>query len=381
MFQTTGLFLANLNAPGHVVVNQGGTWSSKTYSIMQVFARLAIKDPGSVFTVVGESIPNLKVGAMRDFEDIISGSPDLEKVITAHNISERTYRFFNKSVIEFKSYTTEQGAKSGKRDYLFVNEANGIPKPVYDQLALRTRKKQYLDYNPSAEFWVHQHLIGKPGTSLLISDHRCNPFVEQHQREKIEALKQQDEEMWKVYARGLTGKIEGLVFRNWKVGDHILTNEPFYGLDFGYNDPTGLVEMRVSGNRIELRELIYQSQMITSGIVRKLADLGISRTAYIYGDSSRPEAIEELYQAGYNCHKQYKPQNSVIDGINKLKDFEIVVHPDSINLKKELMTYKWKQDKNGKTLDEPVDFMNHLVDPVRAGLFTKLNKVEYDISW
>lgn len=376
MFETSGLFLENLNEPSEVIVNQGGTYSTKTYSILQVFFHRATSEKAT-FTVVGQDIPNLKSGALRDAQHIVENSPVLQSVITSYNKSERIYEFATGSILEFKSYSDSQDAKSGKRDYLFVNEANGIPKPIYDELALRTNKKIFIDYNPNAEFWVHDELIGKPGVKLLISDHRCNPFISQRQHDKIEGI--QDRELWKVYARGLTGKIEGLVFSNWVTGEHQIETEPFYGLDFGFNDPCALVEIRIAGNRIEAKEIWYRTGMTTGDIIKSLSDEGISQNAYIYADSANPDKIEEIHRAGFNVHPQSKPKGSVIDGITKLKGYNMVIQ--GVNLKKELMSYKWKVDKNGRSLDEPIDFMNHAIDGLRSAVFTKLAEPEYDIDF
>lgn len=381
MFETSALFLENLKATEDTIINQGGTSSTKTYSILHVLFHRSVREPKAVTTIVGQDIPNLKAGALRDAQNIIASSPELQKAILSYNKSERIYEFFNGAIMEFKSYSDAQDAKSGKRDYLFINEANGIPYPLYEELNLRTRKKTYIDYNPNAEFWVHEKLIGKPGVKLIISDHRCNPFLPQSMRDKIEALKDKDIELWKVYARGMTGKIEGLVFHNWSVGTVTSPKEPIYGLDFGYNDPACLVEIFIDGTTIEARELFYESGMTTGDMIRRLDTLGIDKHKYIYADSANPDKIEEIFRAGYNIHPQYKPKGSVMDGITKLKDYRILVDQESVNMRKELGAYKWKMDKNGKTLDEPVDFMNHSIDPLRAAVYTHISKGTFDYSW
>ena len=219
--QTSVLFKHNYNATAQVVVNQGGTSSGKTYAIEQVLFTLACQQPKVVITVVSQDIPNLKAGAMRDAQSIVSSSVALQSMIRSFNKSDRIYEFHNGSLLEFKSYDDAQDAKSGKRDYLFVNEANGITYAIYTELALRTRKRIFIDYNPNASFWVHDKLIGHEGVQLLISDHRHNPFLEDAIREKIEKVRHEDEEQWKVYARGITGKIRGVVLSNWLLCEEI----------------------------------------------------------------------------------------------------------------------------------------------------------------
>ena len=217
MFKTGPLFAANYAATHQVVVNQGGTSSGKTYTILQVlFAKLAGGPGNEVATVVGQDIPNLKAGALRDALEIYNNSEQLRSLIASYNKSDRIFTFNNGSILEFKSYEDAQDAKSGKRDYSFFNEANGIAYAIFKEIYLRTRIRCFIDYNPNAEFWVHEQLIGKPNVLFLRSWHLHNPFLPQQMRDAIEALRNEDEELWRVYARGLTGKIEGLVLRNWE---------------------------------------------------------------------------------------------------------------------------------------------------------------------
>ena len=154
MFKASVLYEANYNATEDIIVNQGGSSSGKTYSILQVLFTKAVQYY-NVITVVGESIPNLKAGALRDALDIYNSSPILKSLISDYNRTDRIFQFVNGSIMEFKSYETPQGAKSGKRDYLFINEAQGISKEVFNELHIRTKKQTYIDYNPNAEFWVH----------------------------------------------------------------------------------------------------------------------------------------------------------------------------------------------------------------------------------
>jgi len=210
MLQTSVLFRKNYNATCPVVINQGGTSAGKTYAIQQVLFCIACKKEKQVITVVGQDIPNLKAGALRDALKIYNSLEHFMLMVKSYNKTDRIFEFHNGTIIEFRSFSDAQDAKSGKRDYLFVNEANGITWDIYTELALRTRERIFIDYNPNYNFWVHDRLIGQPGVQLIISDHRHNPFLTERERDKIEKLKLDDYELWKVYARGLTGKI-----RDW----------------------------------------------------------------------------------------------------------------------------------------------------------------------
>ena len=372
MFEAGPLYIENLTATEKVLVNQGGTSSGKTYSIMQLLYTLAIKHARFVITVIGESIPNLKKGAYRDAETIYGVTPELERYIASWNKTDRIIYFKNGSIIEFTSYETEQSAKNGKRDVAFFNEANGISYQIYWQVSRRTRYKVILDYNPSAEFWAHEKVIGKPNTRLIISDHRHNLWLSDEQHEDIEAIKDEDEELWRVYARGLTGKIEGLILRNWSICDKIPENANFIGtgLDFGFtNAPTAAIDVYQQNGELWINELIYQSGL-TNPDIAKLLD----KTKNIVADSAEPKSIEEIKRFGFRIEGALKGPDSVKNGIDILKRYHLNITRNSTNLRKELNNYKWKIDKlTGKSINVPVDVYNHGIDAIR---YIALNKLK-----
>jgi phage terminase large subunit len=375
-YQASILFTENYHAGAHVVINQGGTSSGKTYAIMQVLFGIACENAAKVITVVGQDIPNLKAGALRDALKIYSDSAPIMACVKSYNKSERVFEFGNGTIMEFKSYDDAQDAKSGKRDYLFVNEANGISWQVYTELALRTRNRIYIDYNPNAAFWVHDNLIGKAGVQLIISDHRHNPFLEEIMHDKIESLKDIDEQQWKVYARGLTGQITGLVLNNWRLCDAIPSNAKLVavGLDFGFtNDETGCLEVYKQNGELWVNELIYETGLTNPDIAEKLTGIGISKLTEIIADSAEPKSIEELRRLGWHITGVKKGADSIKNSIDILKRYQLNITRNSINLRNELGRYKWRTDRSGKTINEPVDRWNHLVDPLR---YVALNKLK-----
>ena len=379
MINTSALYRQNFECTADIVVNQGGTSSGKTYAILQVLFSKAIAETCTI-TIVGQDIPNLKVGALRDAIDIHNADEAIKQQVTFYNRSDRVFSFKNGSIMEFNSYDNDQDAKSGKRDYLFINEANGIPYNVYEQLSLRTRKQVYIDYNPDASFWVHDKLIPLPNTHLIISDHRHNPFLSDKIREKIEALKNNDIDLWKVYARGRTGRIEGLVLRKWFV-----TNEDFadkkligYGMDFGFsNDPSTLIEVRMQDGELWVKELIYDTGLTNTDISNRMEALNVSRGSLIVADSSEPKSIEELRRMRWTIDGVKKGADSIMFGINLLKGYKINVHSSSKNLIKELEQYKWKVDRAGKSLNVPIDNYNHAIDALRYLIMHKFSKKGY----
>ena len=376
MFTTTTLFKTNYYAEKHIVINQGGTSSGKTYAILQVLFTIAVEQPKQIITIAGQDIPNLKAGALRDALVIFNGSAELQRFTKNYNKTDRIFEFHNGSVIEFKSYDNAQDAKSGKRDYLFINEANGIAWGIYMELSIRTSKRIYIDYNPNVSFWVHEQLQGKPEVQFIISDHRHNPFLEQSFRKKIESLKNDDIELWKVYARGLTGKLNGLVFTNWQVCAEIPADSTLiaYGLDFGFtNDETGCIEVYKQNGELWVNELAYETGLTNQDISEKFHQLSISKNAEIIADSSEPKSIEELRRLGWHITGATKGADSIKNSIDILKRYRINITRNSTNLRKELGRYQWKTDLFGRALNEPIDKWNHLIDPLR---YIALNKLK-----
>lgn len=373
MFDTSVLYQSNYEATEHIVVNQGGTSSGKTYSIMQVCFVLAASESKQIITIVGQDIPNLKAGALRDALSIYDNSEPLKSLTRSYNKSDRIFELKNGSILEFKSYDNAQDAKSGKRDYLFINEANGISFPIYTELALRTKKRIFLDYNPNAEFWVHEHLIGKHGIKFIRSWHEHNPFISDMVRAKIEALIDVDEETWKVYARGITGKIEGVILRNWALCEAIPADAKLvaYGLDFGFtNDETGCLGVWMQGGELWLKEFIYETGLTNSDIADRL-NIG---NCELICDSAEPKSIEELKRLGIKAVGAIKGPDSVKNSIDIVKRYKLNVTRDSLNLRKELTRYIWKTDrKSGKSLNQPIDTWSHLIDPLRYIALNKLS--------
>jgi phage terminase large subunit len=376
MFKTTDVFLSNRNADTDIIINQGGTSSGKTYSILQNLFLHAIENDRCIITVAGQDIPNLKVGPIRDAHNIVDNTEGLNNYILEYNKSDRVFTFVNGSIIEFKSYDDSQDAKQGKRDYLFLNEANGVDKIIWDELYIRTKKKSYIDYNPNNEFWVHTELIGKPNVTLIISDHRHNTFLDQKIHDKIEAI--DDPELYKVYARGLTGKLEGVIFRDYNIVSGVDTDAKLigYGLDFGFsNDPTALVALYSQSGELVIDELIYDRGLLNIRISDLMRELGVN--GRIIADSAEPKSIAELGAYGWQIEGAKKGPDSIRQSINTLKRYKLNVTQRSSNLKKELNGYKWKQNKDGKLDNEPVDFLNHAIDALR---YASLNILDNPMS-
>ena len=374
-FPISPIFEWNIRSTKQVVVNQGGTSSGKTYSLLQVLACKAAEKPNQVVTIVGQDIPNLKAGAIRDFESILNND-FFRSMIKSINITNREYRFHNGSIMEFKSFDNEQDAKSGKRDYLFMNEANGIPYSIYDQLQIRTTKQVFIDYNPTFAFWVHDKLIGTENVELLISNYTHNPFLKDSIKEKIEQLKHIDPNKWRVYGLGMTGQVEGAVFPavNWipkLPTDNI--KKSCYGMDFGYqNDPTTLVRCVLSQGQLYGELLLYKTGLTNQDIAKEFERLGVKKGlrngALIMADSAEPKSIKELRNLNYRVKPCKKGADSIRSGIDKLKSYGALNLVSNELWKQEQQKYVWKIDrKDGRALNKPLDAFNHIWDAYRYG--------------
>ena len=368
MFSVLPLYWVNLNATERTVVNQGGTSSGKTYSIMQVLFVLGMMNERKVITVVGQDVPNLKKGAYRDAKTILDGSPLLQTWWPYVNEGERIIRCVNGSIMEFSSFKDAQDAKSGKRDYLFINEANGIPYEVYWQLAIRTRLRVFIDYNPTARFWCHDEVIGREGVKLLISDHRKNYFLSEEEHERIEGI--EDSELWKVYARGLTGMIAGLVLTNWDIVDVLPPREEWkmscYGLDFGFtNDPSALEHVVMAHGDLWIDERIYSTNLTNPDIARKAYDGGVTRDDEIVADCAEPKSIRELQAQGLWVSASPKGADSIISGLDILRRYRLHVTRRSMGIIANMRAYKWDKDRDGNMTNKPEDKNNHGIDAVR----------------
>ena len=369
------LFRDNFMSSAKVVVNQGGTSSGKTWNILDVLFVLAIKEKGVVITVVGQDIPNLKKGAYRDAKRIWADNPTYQAWFTKPNESDRIFTAANGSLIEFNSYQDEQDAKSGKRDYLFVNEANGIPYDVYWQLAIRTKKKIFIDYNPNARFWVHEKLIGRADVETIYSDHRDNEFLTDEQHAAIEGI--DDPELWKVYARGKTGKLTGLILTNWDLCEDLPPyNERQWtatGMDFGFtNDPTAIEQVCLSHGDLWVDELVYETGMMNNEIAKRLKEIGYRRGDLIVADSAEMKSIAEIKNAGLWVIPCVKGADSIVNGLDILRRYKIHITRRSVGLRSEVMKYKWLVDRDGNTTNKPIDKFNHAIDALRYVTSEKL---------
>ena len=363
--KTNPVFYWNYETDADVIINQGGSSSSKTFSILQVLFLKAIEVGGTIITVAGQDIPNLKRGAIRDAKTIVSTTPEIAQHIKSYNGTDKIFNFNNGSIIEFTSYDDWQDAKNGKRDYLFVNEANGVPFEVYHELQMRTRKQVFIDYNPNAAFWVHDRLIpyiNDPKSTMkivrFISNYTHNKFLDSVTIKRIEAMKD-DPVLWRVYGLGYTGKVKGLVFPKWEQAfvfpDEC--NKISYGLDFGFSESKAALTMCGIYDRcLYAKQLIYETELSNADLIEKMKAFNVGRLP-VYADSAEPKSIAEIKKAGINIIPINKANDATNFSIRKINEYD-AIKVIGLDFYKEVSTYAYKGDK-------PIKQNDHLIDALR----------------
>lgn len=371
--QLTKVFKENYRAyksGSHLIINQGGQGSSKTYSILQFLYYLARFYGPKRISIVSYALPHLKAGAMADFEKILISFG--ENVSLIKNKTESIY-YISKSIIEFFGIEGNIAKSHGpRRDILFINECNRkITYDVFDQLSTRTQRCTFLDFNPDQAFWLHDKVIPNFPHILIKSNYMANPWLPERELNNILMKKDKPgyEMWWKVYGLGELGTLEGAILANWKYGDFD-TSLPFgYGLDFGFNDPDAMVKVAINKNRkiIYCDEKIYISGN-SADQLRQLVGSHVKRNDLIIADAADARMIAELRRY-FNIKPVNKAKWTVPEALKLMQDYEIIITDTSHNLANELNNYIWSDKKAGV----PVAAYDHLIDCVRYYFQTFLN--------
>lgn len=358
---------------------QGSSRSAKTYSIVQYLCIYCSLHPKTTVSIVRAGLPSLKRSVYRDFKEImLSLNVWNDKQM---NKSDLVYTFPNGSTIEFFSTDNEQKIRGSKRMILFVNEANELDFLQWQQLQMRTTDFSIIDYNPSFtdDHWICE-INKEPSTYWFISTYKDNPFLEEKVIKEIESLKDKNPSLWRIYGLGLQAIVEGLIFENVKELKHDYIpfekrKHHYRGMDFGYtNDPTAIIDVYICGDELWLDEICYRTKMLSSDIIKEIknANNRDRSNVEIISESADPRLIDELNNAGLDVKPVRKYAGSIIAGINKMQTMKIFVTNRSVNLKKEFKNYTYRQNKDGKWLNEPIDSFNHGIDAVRYVVLEKL---------
>lgn len=361
---------------GRFRVVQGGSSASKTYSIIPLLVSYAAAVKGLRISVVSESLPHLKKGAIRDFQEIMKATNNW--VDRNWNASNYTYKFpATNSYIEFFSARDGEKLRGSRRDILFVNECNNISFEAWNQLQMRTSLFCYLDYNPSHKFWVHEEILTDPDCEVLTLTYKDNeatpPALIREFEKWIEKAKTSD--YWRnyvnVYVYGKLGVLEHTIFNDWEILDKFPYQEARligYGMDFGYsNDPTVLMA-RYDWNGKTIRDEVFRGTHMQPQDVVDMLKHHVRYSDRIVADSEDPQQIDYIKNAGFhNIKRASKPRGSVKFGIGIMQQAQpFYVTARSLGFIEELRKYTWEKDKDGNILyDTPIDAWNHGIDAAR----------------
>jgi phage terminase large subunit len=358
------------------ILSEGGTRSGKTFAALQFLWFLIGKDKTpTINSVVSETMPHLKRGAIRDFQNILGVTWNEE----CWNKSESIYIHPNSgSRLEFFSADAPAKVHGPARKRLFINECNHIDWDTARQLFVRTSGLIMLDYNPTHLFWANEIIETRENCAKVHSTYKDNPFLSDEQIREIESNKD-DANWWRVYGEGKVGVLEGLIFPEFEQVDdmpQVLSDGMIesYGMDFGFtHDPSTLVRCITDNRKRELwfDELMYQTGMLNSDMAAVMKQNNIPRNKPIYGDAAEPKTIEDIKRYGFNMLPCYKATR-VAEQLQMMKGYKWKVTKRSLNLIRELRGYVWQRDKDGNWLNEPIGINDHAIAGCRYGVFLNL---------
>lgn len=381
IIKTSDIYFRNLHAKTRYVLNEGGTRSTKTYSLNQVCYTIAGESPDPIIiSIVSETMPHLRKGAMRDFFSFLKKNKLYNE--KNHNKSENIYHI-NNSIIEFFSVDTPGRVHGPERDYLFVNELQYIDYDTFFHLAQRTRKQIFADWNPTSEFWIYEQFINNPqykeDITLIHSTLFDNPFLSEAIKKDILLRAERDPNYKCVYLEGKIGKLEGVIYPNWEYGEFDESLPYGFGLDFGFHpDPDAMVKIAIDekARRIYVKECFYLNDLQIADLKTELRLYAKSHQVII-ADSEDPRMISEIRNSGFNIKPVKKFDGSVIEGIRLVQDYDLITDKESINLVKELRNHTWNDKKAGI----PNKGFNHLLSGIRYYVQSTTSRKESHQQW
>lgn len=354
-----------------IVVAQGGSRSGKTFNILVYWIYRLLQEQNKILTIVRKTSPAMRNSVIKDLKDVL----ELFGIFKEEDWHKgESYYQIGTNRINWTSIDEPQKLRGSKRDYLYCNEANELSREDWNQLIFRTTDKVILDLNPSElSCWVYD-LEERDDCFYFKTTWRDNPFIDKNIVKELESLKDKDENLYRIYSLGERGIPQTLVFSKFSSIEKIPPSAKLLGrgMDFGYNDPTTLIEVYIEQDNLYVKELLFSRTMTMVDVIHRLESLKIDRTDTIWCDSASPQNIEELRRSKFNAKPVSK--KSILHGIDLMRRHKIFITQDSPNVLYEFGSYKWKVDKNGVLLDTPEDINNHSIDSIRYVLESELNK-------
>lgn len=373
------LLKAYLDPNIRVICLKGGTRSGKTYAVMQLLDYINRKTKRPHLTsVVSETMPHLKKGAIRDYKNILM----TENVFNhaAWHDTDKVYSYEN-AQLEFFSADTPAKVHGPARDLLYINEAINVEYEIYRQLAVRTTGKIILDYNPAWEFWVDSKLAMRADVVIINSTYKDNDKLSAGQIAEIEASMLTDPEWFNVYGLGNTGSRQGLIIQNWGIVENLPPRDEwkraYIGIDFGWSAPTAIELIVQSQGEMYIHELAYTPGLDNPQIANIILDAGY-RGIEIIADPAEPKSIKELKNAGLNV-KGLKGDGIIKDinlGINVMNRFKKNYTSTSLGTIKENRNYRYAKDKKtDEYTNEPIETWNHAKDAERYVFLNRFSNI------
>lgn len=362
----------------------GSAGSGKSYwALMKVLIRL-LSEKSHRFLFVRKVAKTIRESQFKLAQDIINQWGIRHKFEIRE--SDMRIRCSNGNEILTVGLDDPEKIKSIQRiTGIWIEELTELTEQDLNQLNLRLRGftqnyKQIIGtYNPiNIYHWINEvfHKRQRDDTYILKTTYKDNKFIDEEYKKQLEGYKQYNEEYHRIYALGEWGLLTGLIFKNWDLIDKFPeeVDDLFYGLDFGFNNPSALVKIGLKDKVPYLEELLYETELTNKVLIEKCKQLipeELRRKKSLYCDCAEPNRIQEFNDAGFYAIPCIKGKESVKNSIDYVKSCgPLQVTKKSINLKKELQSYCWKESKDGQLLEEPVPFNDHLIAGVRYGLYT-----------
>lgn len=380
----------------------GGTSAGKTFGVIPILIDRATKTPLLEISIVSESIPHLRKGAMKDFLKIMKATG--RYIDKNWNKTHLTYTFSNGSYIEFFSADQEERVRGPRRHILYVNEGNNIKKfDTFYQLAIRTSIEIWLDFNPSHEFWAHTELQEDEDVEWIILTYKDNEGLSESIVKEIEKARTKAfhdpfllpdpfkesnikssfwANWWKVYGLGLLGTLDGVILNNWELIDNIPPEAEYLGsgLDFGYtNDPSTIIDIyKWNGKRI-VDEVLYAKGQDNDMLAEAIGDRSV------FADSAEPKSIDYIrLKKKKNIKGVIKGPDSIVFGLELMQMQEYLITKRSVNVIREIRKYSYDKDKTGKKSNKPAEGQeDHGIDGWRYAEMMLLSNVARtaDFGW
>jgi len=377
-----------LKSDERFVIAYGGGGSGKSIGIAQVILIRLLSETGHRFLVIRKVHRTLRNSVFQTFKDIIN-QWSLQELFTIRD-SDFRIRCKNGAEILFSGIDDSEKIKSITGiTSIWIEEGSELLQKDFEQLNLRlrgiteNRKQIYISFNPtSSNSWLKNRFFSdKSDTDIKIihSTYLDNKFIDNQYKKELEKLINVDKNLYNIYVLGRWGELKGLIYPDYQLILQLPEEYEHrrYGIDFGYSNPMALVEVRFIGQDVYIQECYYEQEQTTQQLIQFMDNYGISKSDIIRCDSAEPDRIQSITEAKYKALQAKKNVNS---GIDVVKSYNLHITEGSVNLLKEIQSYKWAEDRNGNTLDTPSKMNDHILDALRYAIFTDIQKQTITIA-